>query len=265
MEVQRLLILSLLLIVSCALEHTESGLIKCREGEFYVTKEDLCQKCSTCNVNEIIRKPCSSHKDTQCGPFKEFEFMQSSEDEQVHVKKNKTHQHHKKHHHDSSISSTTHASPTSNNRILDFTSVSSSEEQWRTLAMGLIGVLCVVSVFLAFFVFAVCYIKYKRPIVEKDIVYDPEYLSTPAPSETYIQVKPIFSSRDPLKNCHSGYDSGSDDGYPCTVQVASATRLIPPMYIPPVGDEYDADHSGSSTLKSDYVYFNCPQNGNQNP
>lgn len=34
-----------------------------------------CKPCSSCPLNQIIRKPCTAYRDNVCGPFYEFEFF----------------------------------------------------------------------------------------------------------------------------------------------------------------------------------------------
>ena len=40
-----------------------------------------CKPCSSCPVNQIIRKPCTTYRDNVCGPFYEFEFFNQGQHE----------------------------------------------------------------------------------------------------------------------------------------------------------------------------------------
>ena len=56
---------------------------KCPAGQFLPEKSLLneCRKCSSCPDNEIIRRPCSEDRDTECGPFYEFRNFNSFQGE----------------------------------------------------------------------------------------------------------------------------------------------------------------------------------------
>ena len=47
----------------------------CPEGYYLDRVTEICHPCSDCPINQIIRRPCASHRDTVCGPFYEFEFF----------------------------------------------------------------------------------------------------------------------------------------------------------------------------------------------
>ncbi|XP_046573704.1 uncharacterized protein LOC124281777 [Haliotis rubra] len=275
---------------------TESGVAQCPNGQFLDMQLDVCKNCSTCPKNQIIRKPCHSHGDTMCGPFREFiDFNQRPDegglvdeehahpDHHKHGKHHKGHHQGKKNHHKStdptselsivSIDDTTDPAK-SQGSILDLTSaVSSSEHQWKTLAMALIGILCIVSVSLVLFVFAACYIRSKRQALEKEMIYDPEMMEC---QSAYVQVQPYEPARDRLKSKsniravrefqQNAYDSGSDDS--CGNPHPPSSQLLGQLIIGPIVDDYDADNSGqtiTTTKSSDYVYFNSPQNANGEP
>ncbi|XP_076450795.1 uncharacterized protein LOC143286846 [Babylonia areolata] len=51
---------------------------RCPDGQFRQPHSARCQACSTCPVNQIIRRPCRQDSNTLCGPFSEFhEFHQA--------------------------------------------------------------------------------------------------------------------------------------------------------------------------------------------
>ena len=45
----------------------------CPSGQYFNDVELACRPCSSCPVNQIIRRPCSARADTWCGPFLEFD------------------------------------------------------------------------------------------------------------------------------------------------------------------------------------------------
>ena len=45
----------------------------CPSGQYFSDVELACHPCSSCPVNQIIRRPCSARADTWCGPFLEFD------------------------------------------------------------------------------------------------------------------------------------------------------------------------------------------------
>ena len=149
----------------------------CPPAQYFSRPLLMCMECSKCPINQIIRKPCSKNKDTICGPFKEFNrFHQTPEDgklshEYPHDRKHNSHgngfKHHKHHHRDHSVDDvvsvpTPKGPELSRATVVDMTSLKTNDTQWRTLALGLIGILCLVSVCLLVFVFAVCYIRVRR-------------------------------------------------------------------------------------------------------
>ena len=52
---------------------------KCPAGQFLPQDSLLneCRRCLSCPDNEIIRRPCSEERDTECGPFYEFRDFNS--------------------------------------------------------------------------------------------------------------------------------------------------------------------------------------------
>ena len=75
---------SLVILAVAALTSVASGRL-CPRQHYLDHGGQECRPCSLCPINEIIRKPCTRHKDTVCGPFYEFEFNNQealSEDQQ---------------------------------------------------------------------------------------------------------------------------------------------------------------------------------------
>ncbi|XP_041367423.1 uncharacterized protein LOC121382023 isoform X2 [Gigantopelta aegis] len=173
----------------------------CPPSQYFNRALLACMECSKCPINQIIRKPCLKNRDTICGPFKEFNrFHQTPEDgklspEYTHERKHKSRgngsKHHKHHHHDhpagGTVSIATPKAPEiSRATVVDMTSLKTTETQWRTLALGLIGILCLVSVCLLVFVFAVYYIRVRRGAEEK-LEFNSGVLRQ---EDTYVRIEP---------------------------------------------------------------------------
>ncbi len=62
------------ILLSLPLSHT-AATRRCPPGHYF-PRDSLLDECFPCTVqcpaNEIIRRPCTIHEDTQCGPFTEF-------------------------------------------------------------------------------------------------------------------------------------------------------------------------------------------------
>lgn len=136
----------------------------CSAGLFLRKDTNTCQKCSKCQDNLIILKPCNLENDTFCGPFRDFTFQQPAEtDDRIQVENG-----------DSAGIKTDdvayhHRDPAHSPGP---TSVSQDPDHWRILAMALAGVLCVVSVFLIVFVVITCYIRKRQQSLHKEPVYN---------------------------------------------------------------------------------------------
>ena len=57
--------------------HRRERLI-CSMGSYVNKTLGKCHVCSTCPLNQIIRRPCTGHRDTVCGPFYEFQNFHNS-------------------------------------------------------------------------------------------------------------------------------------------------------------------------------------------
>ena len=171
------------LTLLCVSVITESALSVCPTSHYFNLTEFKCKPCSKCPINQIIRKPCVKDRDTVCGPFREFnQFHQAPNNGELNPgfpftdtdTSDKQSQNAGSPSKDNRLSPyDTTTSDSSRGTVVDLTSVSSGERQWRTLAIALIGILCVVSVCLISFIFLFCYFKHKRQIVEKQVFYDP--------------------------------------------------------------------------------------------
>lgn len=53
---------------------------RCPPASFMNRSSGICVACSSCPINQIIRRPCSAHRDTVCGPFYEFQQQQRNKD-----------------------------------------------------------------------------------------------------------------------------------------------------------------------------------------
>ncbi|KAL8580102.1 hypothetical protein ACOMHN_051270 [Nucella lapillus] len=71
-----------LLTLALAIGLCRTSLSRCPDGHYRDRRSSShgheCRACSTCPVNQIIRRPCLEDSDTLCGPFSEFsEFNQA--------------------------------------------------------------------------------------------------------------------------------------------------------------------------------------------
>lgn len=174
-------------LLSSAIFSVVSGkhLLRCEIGQFYDILAKSCVACSTCEGNDIVRKPCSQFNDVKCGPFfldgfdgnfnQNFNFLKSKP-------KNRT------------PSSSTLKTPASSAQVemLD-------DEGWYKISMILLALLCLMSTAIAIYIVFACFVCRKKE--EKEIIYQPEFRSisnndddTPRYVETYIP------SRDRLKS-----------------------------------------------------------------
>ena len=74
-----IIVAMVLLDLFVAAPATTAAARKCPAGQFLPPDSLLneCRRCSSCPDNEIIRKPCSEERDTECGPFYEFRDFNS--------------------------------------------------------------------------------------------------------------------------------------------------------------------------------------------
>ncbi|XP_064617442.1 uncharacterized protein LOC135481706, partial [Liolophura sinensis] len=161
----------------------------CPSGKYYDLKLKECRKCSFCPVNEIVRRPCHKHRDTVCGPFTEFErFNQAPSEEKGNTgeaasrnaitnKINKaegfkavdeTKQEENKDVYETVLKEKSGKSQSQEPGLASVTT--DADEQWRLLALVLIGVLSVVSLLLVIFVFIACYMLKRKRMMEKTII-----------------------------------------------------------------------------------------------
>ncbi|KAK3101779.1 hypothetical protein FSP39_006281 [Pinctada imbricata] len=136
--------------------------ILCKSNEYYSIGLQRCLTCSVCpGKNLIIRKPCEKYSDTQCGPFIEFDKF-----------------------HQSPIVNVLSSANVTRGKVLLTARIESTRStnvpvevikdgRWYTLAMALVGVLCVVSFFVLLYIVLYCFVCKKRRN-EKQLIYDPE-------------------------------------------------------------------------------------------
>lgn len=75
---------------------TDAISVRCPRSQFFHHHDRKCKPCSSCPVNQIIRRPCSARSDTFCGPFVEFdEFHQRPEQSPPEVDHSSYHKKHK--------------------------------------------------------------------------------------------------------------------------------------------------------------------------
>ncbi|KAI0234260.1 hypothetical protein LSAT2_015551 [Lamellibrachia satsuma] len=113
-----------------------------------------CKPCSSCPLNQIIRKPCTAYRDNVCGPFYEFEFFNQG------------------HHESRSMPPSFAVTPTKtadsaagnvqeakaglvssvDNDAAPSPAIQQGEEQWKKLCLVLIGILSVLCVLILVYV-----------------------------------------------------------------------------------------------------------------
>ena len=76
--VSRAVMVETVLAVAVVVSLCKASVSRCPEGRYMDRFTHTCRTCSTCPVNQIIRRPCSQDSNTLCGPFSEFhEFHQA--------------------------------------------------------------------------------------------------------------------------------------------------------------------------------------------
>lgn len=161
----------------------------CPSGKYYDLKLKECRRCSSCPLNEIVRHPCHKLRDTVCGAFEEFKmFNQAPSDEKenkveaasknaITNKINKaegfkaveeTKQEENKDVYKTVSKEKSRMSLSQQPGLASVTT--DADEQWRLLALVLIGVLSVVSLLLVIFVFIACYLLKRKRVMEKTVI-----------------------------------------------------------------------------------------------
>ena len=67
-------------IVAFCIIVSSAATANCSSGQYLDRQTGKCNLCSSCPLNQIVRKPCTLFKDTSCGPFFEFEFFNQGPD-----------------------------------------------------------------------------------------------------------------------------------------------------------------------------------------
>lgn len=241
-------------------ESDDGSNLNCPPKNYFDFSSNKCKECTKCGSNQIIRKPCELLSDARCGPFFEFDKFHQAKNNNLlpaygNGSKNgpfsggsaKIHVEH--------IDNSEFATDRTDGNVDPSAPVEvNKDEKWYTLAMVLLGVLCVVSLFVVLYIVMVCFVCKKRT-EEKQVIYDPEFttpLTTPQVPR-YVEM----TSRDRLKKTPTTtYTEETDDS-------GSNNRVIINPYLPICGNEsveYDADNSGQtvSSTSTNYVYFKAP-------
>lgn len=65
---------SLLLLVLLSLVQISVASLPCKQHEWWDPKQDSCIKCSKCDEQMIVIRPCQPHLDTTCGTINDLEI-----------------------------------------------------------------------------------------------------------------------------------------------------------------------------------------------
>ncbi|XP_076471210.1 uncharacterized protein LOC143301088 [Babylonia areolata] len=177
----------------------------CPRGHYFSGMAAACKPCSSCPVNQIIRRPCTARADTVCGPFFEFDkFHQSpaavkmpgEEEEEEEGGENDSGEQAREH--GPAVTSGSEGPGDLNQRTI---SLQIAGGQWRTLSFALIAVLsfiCCLIVVVGLYVWIIL----RRSQAQRLVLREPELL-TPHPypemdpEPRYVET--FVTSRDRLR------------------------------------------------------------------
>lgn len=134
----------------------------CRKGQYYNQHLERCRACRRCPKNQVVINPCEMFKDIHCGPltdlWKGFNLKPIGATQ-------------KKSNPVTTVAKVDDAPSDSGTVTVGMFQIS---EEWYTISMVLLGILCVVSIALTVYIILVCFVcKKKKRSVEKVIDCEP--------------------------------------------------------------------------------------------
>lgn len=152
-----------------------------RLGQYFSSTRLSCVPCSTCPVNQIIRRPCSRLEDTVCGPFLEFtKFQQSApagSPDAVELGGSPLGQRHYQQGHRNKGWREENADDAGGfpegSMGVSVSDMWGAVQQWRNLAIAVFCILAAVGVIVVVFVVFICHQRRRQHLMEKQLHREP--------------------------------------------------------------------------------------------